>query len=86
MVVAVLEGAVLVVGAGRVAELLPAAYAAVRGIERVSLWARRPEARLALREQAWCDAVADTPEEAARIEEIKGDENAAIMDNLIKHK
>ena len=27
-----------------------------------------------------------TPEEAARIEETKGDENAAIMDNLIKHK
>jgi len=30
----------LVVGAGRVARLLPAAYAAVRGIERVSVWAR----------------------------------------------
>ena len=27
-----------------------------------------------------------TPEEAARQEELKGDENAAIMDNLIKHK
>jgi biopolymer transport protein ExbB len=27
-----------------------------------------------------------TPEEAARYEETKGDENAAIMDNLIKHK
>ncbi len=34
----------LVVGAGRVAGLLPEAYAAVRGIQRVSVWARRPEA------------------------------------------
>lgn len=30
----------LVVGAGRVAQLLPQAYRAVRGIERVSVWAR----------------------------------------------
>jgi ornithine cyclodeaminase/alanine dehydrogenase-like protein (mu-crystallin family) len=30
----------LVVGAGRVAQLLPLAYRAVRGIERVSVWAR----------------------------------------------
>ncbi|WP_374566200.1 ornithine cyclodeaminase family protein [Ideonella sp.] len=30
----------LVVGAGRVAALLPQAYGAVRGIERVSVWAR----------------------------------------------
>jgi ornithine cyclodeaminase/alanine dehydrogenase-like protein (mu-crystallin family) len=30
----------LIVGAGRVARLLPAAYAAVRPIERVSIWAR----------------------------------------------
>ncbi len=34
--------------------------------KRIVIWARRPEARLALREQPWCDAVADTPEEAAR--------------------
>lgn len=33
---------------------------------RIVLWARRPEARLKLREQSWCDAVADTPEEAVR--------------------
>ena len=33
---------------------------------RIVLWARRPEARLALREQSWCDAVADTPEDAVR--------------------
>jgi len=32
--------------------------------QRIVLWARRPEARLALREQAWCDFVADTPEAA----------------------
>jgi len=38
----------LVVGAGRVAELLPAAYRAVRGIRRVTVWARRPEAARAL--------------------------------------
>ncbi len=34
--------------------------------QRIVIWARRPEARLALREQPWCDAVADTPEDAAR--------------------
>jgi prephenate dehydrogenase len=34
--------------------------------ERIVLWARRPEVRLALRGQPWCDAVADTPEEAVR--------------------
>ncbi len=33
---------------------------------RIVLWARRPEARLALREQPWCDAVADSPEAAVR--------------------
>ena len=33
----------LVVGAGRVAALLPEAYHAVRNIEEVSVWARRPE-------------------------------------------
>jgi len=32
----------LVVGAGRVAQLLPAAFRAVRPIERVTVWARRP--------------------------------------------
>ena len=34
--------------------------------QRIVLWARRPEVRLKLREQPWCDAVADTPEEAVR--------------------
>lgn len=38
----------LVVGAGNVARLLPAAYRAVRPIERVSVWARRGEAAQAL--------------------------------------
>lgn len=38
----------LVVGAGRVAALLPEAYAAVRPIERVTVWARRPETARAL--------------------------------------
>jgi prephenate dehydrogenase len=42
-----------------------------RGVaRRIVLWARRPEARLKLREQPWCDAVADTPEEAVRGAEI----------------
>lgn len=36
-----------------------------RGLaSRIVLWARRPEARLALKAQPWCDAVADTPEAA----------------------
>jgi len=34
--------------------------------ERIVLWARRPEVRLKLREQPWCDAVADTAEDAVR--------------------
>jgi len=34
--------------------------------QRCTLWARRPEVRLKLREQPWCDAVADTPEAAVR--------------------
>ena len=41
--------------------------ARARGVAtRIVLWARRPEFRLALRAQPWCDAVADTPEEAVR--------------------
>ncbi len=38
----------LVVGAGQVASLLPEAYRAVRKIERVSIWARKPEQAKAL--------------------------------------
>jgi cyclohexadieny/prephenate dehydrogenase len=34
--------------------------------KRIVLWARRPEVRLELRNQPWCDAIADTPEEAVR--------------------
>jgi cyclohexadieny/prephenate dehydrogenase len=34
--------------------------------ERIVLWSRRPESRLQLREQPWCDLVADTPADAAR--------------------
>lgn len=34
--------------------------------KRIVIWARRPETRLQLREQPWCDAVAATPEEAVR--------------------
>jgi ornithine cyclodeaminase/alanine dehydrogenase-like protein (mu-crystallin family) len=43
----------LVVGAGRVAALLPAAYQAVRPIDRVSVWARNaPQAHALV--QRWC--------------------------------
>jgi ornithine cyclodeaminase/alanine dehydrogenase-like protein (mu-crystallin family) len=41
----------LVVGAGRVAQLLPEAYRAVRPIKRVSVWARRPEEARQLADQ-----------------------------------
>jgi ornithine cyclodeaminase len=40
----------LLVGAGQVARLLPAAYRVVRPIERVTVWARAPAAALALAE------------------------------------
>jgi prephenate dehydrogenase len=33
---------------------------------RIVVWSRRPETRLAIREQPWCDAVADSPEAAVR--------------------
>ena len=34
--------------------------------QRLTLWARRPEARVLLRAQPWCDHVADTPADAVR--------------------
>ncbi len=41
--------------------------ARARGVAtRIVLWARRPETRLALRAQPWCDAVADSPEAAVK--------------------
>ena len=41
--------------------------ARARGVaDRIVLWARRPEARLKLRGQPWCDAVAETAAEAAQ--------------------
>jgi len=41
--------------------------ARARGVAaRIVIWSRRPETRLALAGQPWCDAVADTPEAAAR--------------------
>jgi prephenate dehydrogenase len=41
--------------------------ARARGVaDHIVLWARRPESRLALREQPWCDSVADSPEQAVR--------------------
>lgn len=38
-------------------------YGAARA---VTVWARRPEVRVKLRAESWCDAVADTPEAAVR--------------------
>lgn len=36
-----------------------------RGVaQRIVVWARRPEVRLKLKDQPWCDAVADSPEAA----------------------
>lgn len=64
----------LVVGAGRVAALLPEAYAAVRPIQRIAVWARRPEAAAALaarwRDQGWDAAVAPSLEAAAGTADI----------------
>ena len=34
--------------------------------KRIVLWARRPEVRLQLQEQPWCDAVADSPADAVK--------------------
>jgi cyclohexadieny/prephenate dehydrogenase len=41
--------------------------ARARGVaRRIVIWARRPETRLALAEQAWCSIACETPEEAVR--------------------
>lgn len=61
----------LVVGAGRVAELLPAAYRAVRSLDAVQVWARDPAqaAKLAgrLRAQGFdAEAADDLPRAVAR--------------------
>lgn len=56
----------LVVGAGRVAALLPEAYRAVRGIERVLVWARRPEAAVALAASLGAEQVPDLAAAIAR--------------------
>ena len=38
--------------------------------QHLTLWARRPETRLQLKGQPWCDAVADTPADAARAAQL----------------
>jgi ornithine cyclodeaminase/alanine dehydrogenase-like protein (mu-crystallin family) len=48
----------LVVGAGRVGQLLPAAYRAVRDIDRVTVWARNPAQAQALAAQVRASGVA----------------------------
>ena len=41
--------------------------ARARGVaQHIVLWSRRPESRLKLRDQPWCDTVADTPNAAVR--------------------
>lgn len=41
--------------------------ARARGVaHRIVIWTRRPEARVKLAAQPWCDAVAETPEDAVR--------------------
>lgn len=41
--------------------------ARARGVaQRITVWARRPETRLALQNQPWCDTVAESPEAAVR--------------------
>lgn len=60
----------LVVGAGRLAALLPHAHAAVRDLREVNIWARRPEAAAALAAQLRtqglpAQAVRDLPEAVA---------------------
>lgn len=46
------------------ASVARAAFA--RGVARtIVVWSRRPETRIALRDQPWCGAAAETPEEAA---------------------
>jgi prephenate dehydrogenase len=37
---------------------------------RITLWARRPETRIALSEQPWCDEVTDSPEAAVQHAEL----------------
>ena len=64
-------GQLLVVGAGRVAALLPEAYRAVRVIQRITVWARRPAAAQGLaqhwRAQGWdAQAAADLAEAVAQ--------------------
>jgi ornithine cyclodeaminase len=61
----------LLVGAGQIARLLPAAHRAVRPIERVEVWARRPERAealaVALRAEGFdAAAVSDLAHAAAR--------------------
>jgi ornithine cyclodeaminase len=64
----------LVVGAGRVAACLPAAYRTVRPIERVSVWARRPDQAAALaarwRAEGWNAHAADDLQASAGAADI----------------
>jgi prephenate dehydrogenase len=54
-----------------------------RGLaRRITVWTRRPEARLKLREQPWCTAVADTP--AAAVAEASLVVLAAPVEKIIE--
>ena len=67
-------GRLLVLGAGRVARLLPEAYAAVRPIREVQVWARRREAAQAqvseLRAGGWAASVAPDLQSAVALADI----------------
>lgn len=54
-------GNLLVIGAGRVARELPAALAAVRSIDAVTIWARRPEQAAALASELAAAGIAASP-------------------------
>lgn len=65
----------LVLGAGAIARELPAAYAAVRPIDTVRVWARKPEAAHTLaadwRTQGWrAEAVSDLPSACAQADVV----------------
>lgn len=54
-------GNLLLIGAGRVARELPAAFATVRPIDSVTVWARRPEQAAALAEELAAAGIAAAP-------------------------
>lgn len=56
-------GNLLLVGAGRIARELPAAFATVRPIDTVTVWARRPEQAAALARELETNGISAAPSE-----------------------